>query len=88
MKTEKSKWELISDILKVIREEEKANKTRIMQSVYLDLRNFQKYFDFLLDEGFIARCNPIPDHYELTENGRNLSKRLMEISEILESYNH
>lgn len=88
MKRERSKWELISDILKVIREEEKAEKTRIMQRVYLDWINFQKYFDFLLDEGFIARCNPIPDQYELTEDGRYFLKRLIEISEILESYNN
>lgn len=69
MKRERGKWELISDILKVIREEEKAKKTRIIQRVYLDARKFPKYIDFLLAEGFIARCTPVPGNYELTENG-------------------
>ena len=85
MKRERSKWEVILDILKVIQEEEKVKKTRIMQRAYLDWRNFQRYFDFLLAEGFIARCNPIPEYYEITENGRNLSEKLKGVAEMLDN---
>jgi predicted transcriptional regulator len=85
MKRERSKWEVILDILKVIQEEEKVKKTRIMQRAYLDWRNFQRYFDFLLAEGFIAKCNPIPEYYEITENGRNLSEKLKGVAEMLDS---
>lgn len=85
MKRERSKWDVILDILKVIQEEKKVKKTRIMQRAYLDWRNFQRYFDFLLTEGFIAKCNPIPDYYEITENGRHLSEKLKEVAEMLGS---
>lgn len=83
MKRERSKWEIISDILKVVREEEKAKKTRIMQKAYLDWRNFQKYFEFLLAEGFIKKCNPDPGFYEVTESGKILLNKLKEIGEIM-----
>ncbi len=85
MKRERSKWEVILDILKVIQEEEKVKKTRIMQRAYLDWRNFQRYFDFLLEEGFISKSNPTPDYYEITENGRLLSKKLKDVDEMLRS---
>lgn len=85
VKRERSKWEVILDILKAVEEEKKVKKTRIMQKAYLDWRNFKRYFDFLLAEGFIAKCNPTPEYYEITENGRNLSKRLKEVGEMLGS---
>ena len=83
MRRERSKWEIILDVLKVIREEEKVKKTRIMQKAYLDWRNFQKYFEFLLAEGFIAKCNPDPGFYEMTERGKILLKKLKEIGELM-----
>ncbi len=85
MKRERSKWEVILDILRVLQEDGKVRKTRIMQRAYLDWRNFQRYFDFLLSEGFISKCNPISDHYEITENGRHLSEKLKEVDEMLGS---
>ncbi len=84
MKRERSKWEIISDILQVIHEDGKVKKTRIMQKAYLDWRNFRRYFDFLLAEAFITECNPDPGYYELTEKGRNLSKRLKDVAEVLD----
>ncbi len=84
MKRERSKWEIISDILQVIHEDGKVKKTRIMQKAYLDWRNFRRYFDFLLTEAFIAECNPDTGYYELTEKGRNLSKRLKDVAEVLD----
>jgi predicted transcriptional regulator len=83
MKKERSRMEIISDILKVTREEKKAKKTRIMRRANLDWINFQRYLDFLLEKGFIAKCNPDPDYYEITEIGRNLSEKLKETNEIL-----
>jgi predicted transcriptional regulator len=76
MKKERTRWEIISDILKVTGEEKKPKKTRIMQKANLDGINFQKYLDFLLENGFITKCNPDPEYYEITEKGRNLSAKL------------
>jgi predicted transcriptional regulator len=84
MKKERSRWEIISDILKVIREEKKAKKTRIMRRANLDWINFQRYLDFLLEKGFITKCNPDSEYYEITETGRKLSERLKEASAILD----
>jgi len=82
LKKDRSRWEIILDILKVTQEEEKAKKTRIMQRAYLDWRNFNRYFDFLLQEGFIAKCNP-EECYVLAEKGGILLPRLMEVGEML-----
>ncbi len=84
IKRERSKWEIISDILQVMHEDGKVRKTRIMQKAYLDWRNFRRYFDFLLAEAFIAECNPDSGYYELTDKGRNLSKRLKDVAEVLD----
>ena len=82
MKT-RSKWEITLDILKEIQEEEKVKKTRIMHRANLDWKSFQRHMDFLLDEGFMARCNPITDYYELTGKGRNLLQKLKEVGELM-----
>ena len=84
MERGRSKWEIISDILIVMQEEGKVKKTRIMQRAYLDWRNFQRYFELLLGEGFITKCNPDPEHYEITEKGRNLSLRLKDVAGMLD----
>ena len=81
LRKDRSRWEIIQDLLKVTKEENRAKKTRIMQRAYLDWRNFQKYFDFLLEMGFIANCDS--DSYELTEKGEELRKRLDQVDEIL-----
>jgi predicted transcriptional regulator len=83
MKKERSKWEIILDILKVTKEEKKVKKTRIMQKANLDWRNFSRHFDFLIEENFIVECNPEKSCYELTENGENLLNKLKEVNEIL-----
>jgi predicted transcriptional regulator len=77
---DRSRWEIILDVLKAIQEDNKAKKTRIMQRAYLDWRNFDRYFSFLLEEGFIKRT---PDtYYRLTEKGEGLLTRLQEVDEI------
>ena len=66
------------DMLKAINEENKARKTRIMQRAYLDWRNFERYLDFLLVEGFeLDTC------YELTVKGKEMLRRLKEVDEML-----
>lgn len=80
MNKDRSRWEIILDVLKAIQEENKAKKTRIMQRAYLDWRNFDRYFSFLLEEGFIERT---PDTcYRLTEKGEGLLTRLQGVDEI------
>jgi len=79
---ERGNWEITTDLLAVIQEEKEAKKTRIMQRAYLNWNNFQRYFDLLLKEGFIAKSNP-QESYELTEKGRILLKRLREVKEML-----
>jgi predicted transcriptional regulator len=79
----RNRWEIIQDVLKVMLDEKKANKTRIMQRACLDWRIFQKYFDFLLEEGFIARCSVEVGKYELADKGRNLLERLKDVDNML-----
>ena len=83
MKKERSKWELVVEILKAIKVEEKSNKTRIMQRANLDWRNFHRHFDFLIEEKFIVKCNPENGCYKLTEKGGNLLQKLKEVDEVL-----
>lgn len=60
----------------------KAKKTRIMQMAYLNWKNFQRHFDFLLKEGFIKECNP-EEGYELSEKGSELLRRLKEVEVLI-----
>ncbi len=80
MKINRSRWEIILDILKVTKKDGKVKRTRIMQMANLDWRNFQRYFDFLQAEGFIRMSNPDPEYYELTEKGIDLLNRLKDMS--------
>lgn len=81
---ERNRWEIIRDLLTVAQEEVKARKTRIMQKACLDWRNFQRYFDFLIEEDFIKENNnPHKGNYVITEKGKILLKRLKEVDEML-----
>ena len=82
MVKKRSRWELIYDVLKVTLEERNAKKTRIMQRAYLDWRNFQKYFNLLLERGLIAKCDDAADCYEITKKGEQLLERLKDVDEI------
>lgn len=83
MNKDRSRWEIIMDLLKVTKEEKRAKKTRIMQRAYLDYRNFQRYFDYLLEEGFIVKINADSESFGLTEKGNELLNRLKEVNELL-----
>lgn len=76
------KWEIILDLLKTTLKEKKVKKTRIMQKTYLDWRNFNKYFTFLLEEGFIVE-NTDEKYYELTDVGSELLERLEKVYELI-----
>ncbi|GFO96479.1 putative transcriptional regulator [groundwater metagenome] len=56
-KRERSRGEIIHDVLEVTLNEENPRKTRIMQRSYLNTVTFSKYFDFMLNGGFIVKCN-------------------------------
>lgn len=79
MKKDRTRWEILRDILRLTGEENKAKKTRLMQRADLDWTKFQRYFDFLLEEGFIKGSNPLPEYYELTEKGRTFLARLKDL---------
>ena len=78
---DRNRWEIVQDLLKVTKEENKAKKTRIMQRANLDWRNFQRHFGFLLEEGLIENCDS--NCYELTKKGEELIRRLDQVDEIL-----
>lgn len=80
MNKDRSRWEIILDMLKAIQEESKAKKTRIMQKAYLDWRNFERYFNFLVEEGFVERTPDV--RYALTKKGEGLLASLQEVVKI------
>ncbi len=51
------KVEIVHDILNVAKNNNSSTKTKLQQMSYIDWRGFQKYFDFLLSNGFIKRNN-------------------------------
>ena len=86
----RSRWEIILDILKVTSGEGSrtgsgAKKTRIMQKAYLDWRNFQRHFGYLLERGFIEKVeDPVGGtSYKLTESGEDLMMRLKGVEAML-----
>jgi predicted transcriptional regulator len=84
VRKDRSRWEIIEDILAVLTEEKSAKKTRIMQRACLNWNDLQKYFDFLVEENFIAESNnPGMGSYAITEKGKEFLKRLKSVKEIL-----
>ncbi len=82
----RSRWEIILDLLEVTSGEgSRAKKTRIMQKAYLDWRNFQRHFSYLLNHGFIEKIeDPVGGTcYKVTESGEYLMKRLKEVEALL-----
>ncbi len=78
----RGRWEIIRDILTAILEENKVKKTRIMQKAFLDWRTFNRYFEFLLIDGF-AECNK-DECFMVTDKGRELLERLKEVENVLD----
>jgi predicted transcriptional regulator len=84
VRKERSRFEIIEDMLAVLTEEKSVKKTRIMQRAYLNWRGLQKYFDFLVEENLIVESNNLgTGSYAITEKGKELLKRLKDVKEIL-----
>ncbi len=84
---QRSRWELILDILRVISDEgRRAKKTRIMKKAYLDWWSFEKYFAKLQKRGFVEKIEDptVGTIYGLTERGKDLQGRLKSVRAILE----
>ena len=82
---QRSRWDIIFDILTVIEEEESAKKTRIMQRANLDWRSFKRYFNFLEERGFLGSGDESSKrkNYRLTKKGEELLQKLHEVEEML-----
>ena len=82
----RSRWDIILDILEVIAiAENRAKKTRIMKKAYLDWRNFQRHFGFLIEGEFIEQIED-PSRgtvYGLTERGKDLKSKLKDVGAIV-----
>ncbi len=82
----RSRWEILLDILDVIATmENRAKKTRIMKMAYLDWKNFQRHFGFLIDGGFIVEFDDPSKgtSYGLTERGKELRSKLKDLELIV-----
>ncbi|RCV65055.1 putative transcriptional regulator [Methanophagales archaeon] len=83
----RSRWEIILDILDVIEmSENKAKKTRVMKMAYLDWRNFQRHFGFLMENGFVEEIvDPSRGMvYGLTKEGKELRAKLKGLGAVLQ----
>jgi len=82
----RSRWDIILDILEVIATSgNMAKKTRIMKKAYLDWRNFQRHFGFLIEGDFIEQIDD-PSRgtvYGLTERGNDLKSKLKDLGTIV-----
>ena len=83
---QRSRWDIIEDMLKVILEEGKAKRTRIMQRSNLDWRSFKRYFGFLVERGFVGSGGNAGESktYKLTKEGKDLLTKLQEVRKVLE----
>ena len=82
----RSRWEIILDILDVIATtKNRAKKTRIMKMAYLDWRNFQRHFGFLIEGDFIEEIDDPSEGtlYGLTERGKELRLKLKDLEIIV-----
>jgi predicted transcriptional regulator len=83
---QRSRWEIILDILDVISDEgRRSKKTRIMKKAYLDWWSFEKYFAKLIERGFVEKIvnSIVGTIYALTEKGEDLQERMKEVRKIL-----
>jgi len=79
----RGRWEIIRDILNAIQEDRKVKKTRLMQKAYLDWRTFNRYFEYLLNDGFLIECKN-NECFELTNRGSELLNKLKDVEDVLD----
>ena len=83
MKHKRGRIEIIGEILDTINKGHNR-KTRIMQSVYLNWRNFKEYMKFLLENELVEEIvDGTERYYELTEKGEKILENYREIMEVL-----
>jgi predicted transcriptional regulator len=80
---DRCRWEIIMDLLKVIKSEGNGKKTKIMHKAYLDWKNFNQYLDFLINEGLIKNNSLEGNTFEITDKGEELLIKLKAVAEIL-----
>ncbi len=80
---DRCRWEIILDLLKVIKEEKNGKKTKIMHKAYLDWKNFNRYLEFLMEENLIENIGLQGDAFEITDKGRELLIKLKAVAEVL-----
>jgi predicted transcriptional regulator len=83
IKKGRGRWDILGDILKATQEDRKIKKTRIMQKACLDWKTFYKYFDYLLQEGFLEESNN-DECFVLTQKGRELLNRIQEVEKVMD----
>ena len=54
-----------------------------MQNAYLQWKNFDKYFTYLIEKGLVEKKSSDEDNYELTEKGDELLEILNRVNKIL-----
>jgi predicted transcriptional regulator len=82
----RSRWDIILDILDVIvMSENRAKKTRVLKMAYLDWRNFQRHFGFLMEKGFVEEIDDPSGGtvYGLTKEGEELRAKLKDVGAVL-----
>ncbi len=80
----RSEWEIILDILSATAKNKNTKKTRIMQNAYLQWKNFDKYFTYLIEKRLVEKKSSDEDNYKLTEKGDELLEILNRVNKILE----
>lgn len=79
----RSEWEILLDLLSATAKDKNTKKTRIMQSAYLQWKNFDKYFTYMIEKGLVEKNNSDEGNYELTEKGDELLGILNKVDKIL-----
>lgn len=82
-KKERTRGEIIQDLLLVTLEERQASKTKIMQRAYLNQKSFQKYFHFLLGNGYLTTCGLPVKKYMVTNKGREMLDWVRQVNQLL-----
>ena len=81
MDNNRSRWEIIREMLVIIQAEDKVKKTRIMHKAYIDWNNFNKHLEFLINEKFIDLTEE--KNYILTNEGKELLDKLDDVNRVL-----
>ena len=82
-KRERTRHEIIQEMLHVTLQEQMISKTRMMQQAYINPNSFQRYFRYMLGNGYIVRCKQKTEKYMVTDAGRSLFEKLQEMNPLI-----